>query len=291
MNVTWSKYIQGINTLYYSRRLRFSDCFARQYIDFFAFDREKKLRILEIGCGPGALSAALKRWYPNAEIVAVDRDAEFIRFARSQETGVCFVEGDATNLPFADDTFDVTISNTVSEHVEPSKFFGEQLRVLKSGGACVVLSSCRGINRMPSCFETNPREIEFWEKANRYDNSHEKYSVCRYPMTEAELPAAMESYGFSSVSTGYATVDLTPDCPKYSSQTAFDMINANRYSALDAVDTAAANAPERFAEEELGEIKRLTNERFDARLRDYEKGIKHWDTSVLIIMMARGIKK
>lgn len=291
MNVIWSKFVQGANTLYYSRRLRFSDCFAPQYTDFFSLDKGKELKILEIGCGPGALSGALKRWYPEAEVVGVDRDTEFIRFAGEHEPGVRFVEGDATALPFADASFDVTISNTVSEHVDPLKFYGEQHRVLKPGGICLVLSSCRSINQTPSCLKTKPLENDFWEKVNQYDNSLERFSVCQYPMTEAELPAAMESHGFSSVITGYATVDLTPDCPKYSCQMAIDMINANRYSTLDAIATAAATAPERFSQDELQEVMRLANERFDARLRDYEKGIKHWDTNVLTILMVRGIKR
>ncbi len=38
MNTTWSDYIQGIPTLYESRRLRFSDTFAPQFKALFALD-------------------------------------------------------------------------------------------------------------------------------------------------------------------------------------------------------------------------------------------------------------
>ena len=31
MNVIWSKYVQGVNTLYDTRKLRFHDMFAEQY--------------------------------------------------------------------------------------------------------------------------------------------------------------------------------------------------------------------------------------------------------------------
>ena len=34
----------------------------------FNLDHNKNLKILEIGCGPGALAEALHRWYPKAEI-------------------------------------------------------------------------------------------------------------------------------------------------------------------------------------------------------------------------------
>ena len=161
MNVIWSKYVQGIQTLYASRNLRFDDRFSAQYKNFFRLDETKPLKILEIGCGPGALASALRRWYPNAEITAIDRDSEFIRFAKEHEKGVSFLEGDALALPFADETFDVTISNTVSEHIEPSRFYGEQLRVLKPNGVCFVLSSRKGINVSPSCYEPNAFEKSF----------------------------------------------------------------------------------------------------------------------------------
>ena len=141
MNNVWSDKVQGVLTLYLSRKLRFDDMFFPQYRGLFGLDENKRLKILEVGCGPGALCGALRRWYPKSEIAGIDRDTEFIRFARENVPNVTFIEGDATSLPFEDGTFDVTISNTVQEHVEPSAFFGEQFRVLKPGGVCLCLSS------------------------------------------------------------------------------------------------------------------------------------------------------
>lgn len=78
MNVIWSKYVQGTKTLYYSRKLRFNDLFAEQYRKMFGLNEKRSLKVLEIGCGSGALAGALHRWYPCAEIIGVDRDSEFI---------------------------------------------------------------------------------------------------------------------------------------------------------------------------------------------------------------------
>lgn len=290
MNVIWSKYVQGAKTLYYSRKLRFDDMFAGKYKALFDLDENRSLKILEIGCGPGALAGALHRWYPNAEVIAVDRDSEFVRFAKAHEKGIEFMEGDATDLPFEDNTFDVTISNTVSEHIEPSKFYGEQLRVLKPDGICLVLSSRKGINLAPSCITFNEYEQEFWKKAEQYDDSIEKYSICKYPMSEAQLPAAMEKYGFNNIRTGYATIDLTPDDPKFSPELAHDMINADRYSDLDGIDSVLYSMPEHFTAEEIEEMKRLTNVKYDNRIEKYNRGEKQWNTNVSIIMVVRGTK-
>ncbi len=290
MNNIWSKYVQGINTLYYTRKLRFNDMFAEQYKTLFELDTNKKLKILEIGCGPGALAGALHRWYPNAEITAIDRDSEFVRFATENEIDIKFIEGDATNLPFNNDTFDVTISNTVAEHIEPSKFYAEQLRVLKPNGVCLVLSSRKGIDIYPSCINLNEYEKRFWEKVQRHDNTTEKYAVCQYPMSEMEMPIAMQKYGFTDISTGYATIDLTPDNPKYSNSLAHEIINANRLTTLDGIESVLRTMPKHFTTEEVDEMKRLTNSKYDMRIEQYNRDEKQWDTNVSIIMVMRGKK-
>ncbi|MBQ2729420.1 MAG: class I SAM-dependent methyltransferase [Clostridia bacterium] len=290
MNVIWSKYVQGTKTLYYTRKLRFDDIFSDQYKKLFGLDESKHLKILEIGCGPGALAGALQRWYPNVEITAIDRDSEFIRFGSEHESGVNFMEGDATALPFENNTFDVTISNTVAEHIEPSKFYGEQLRVLKPGGICLVLSSRKGININPKCITFSEYEQQFWKKAQEHDDSIDRFAVCKYPMSEAEMPVSMAEHGFSNISNGFATIDLTPDNPKFSTSLALDMINANRYTALDGIESVLHTMPEYFTVQEVEEMKRLTNVKYDTRVEQYKSGEKQWDTNVSIIMILRGIK-
>ncbi len=290
MNVIWSKYVQGTRTLYYTRKLRFDDLFADQYRRLFDLNENRALKILEIGCGPGALAGALHRWYPNSKITAIDRDSEFIRFGSEHESGVNFMEGDATALPFEDNTFDVTISNTVAEHIEPSKFYGEQLRVLKPGGICLVLSSRRGINIDPSCITFSEYEQQFWKKAQEHDDTIDRFSVCKYPMSESEMPVSMAEYGFSNISTGFATIDLTPDNPRFSASLALDMINANRHTALDGIEAVLHTMPEHFTTQEVEEMKRLTNIKYDTRIEQYKSGEKQWDTNVSIIMIVRGIK-
>lgn len=41
MNTVWSQYVQGINTLYYTRKLRFDDVFSDQYRRLFALDEKQ----------------------------------------------------------------------------------------------------------------------------------------------------------------------------------------------------------------------------------------------------------
>lgn len=282
MNSIWSDHVQGVMTLYLSRKLRFDDIFFAQYDKLFDLDHNRELRILEIGCGPGALAEALHRWYPKAQITAIDRDSNFISFAQNHIAGVSFVEGDATHLPFENDSFDVTISNTVQEHVEPNAFWSEQRRVLKPGGVCLCLSARKGIRCTAPCLDMTSVEKEFWDSLSQSEDELEKYGVCQFPMSEAELPASMEKHVFRNVTTGYTIIDLTPDAAKYSSKMAEAMIEEGRQSSLEAIRSAHSD----HADKAISAV----NNKYDERLRLYRSGIKQWDTSVSVTMIIRGIK-
>jgi len=290
MNTIWSDCIQGIDTLYLTRELRFSDIFRERYQRAFQIDGRKE--ILEIGCGPGALCQALHRWYPAAKISGIDRDTQFIEFARKKAPDITFSEDDATNLSFERERFDVTISNTVQEHIEPAKFFGEQYRILKEGGVCLVLSARRGINISAPCImEKTEFEKEFYQRIDEAcEQAQKRYNICCYPMSESELPIEMGKYGFRGISTEYITVNLTPDNPEYTAEMAHAMINANRRSVLDSIENLRHIIPEMVTAEEIEKLKKIKNEKYDRRIALYDAGIKQWDTNMSVILVLRGIK-
>lgn len=290
MNTIWSSNLQSIRTLYDSRVLRFSDIFMDKYKN--AFSIEDKQKILEIGCGPGVLAESLSRWYPSAQIFGIDRDSNFIAFARGRNQHINFIEGDATRLSFEDESFDVTISNTVVEHIEPSKFYGEQYRVLKENGVCLVLSARKGINiEAPCIMEQSEFEKEIWQRTEKYfEETLKKYNVCAYPKNEMEMPVCMEKYGFRDVITEYVTINLTPDNPIYTKEMACAMINANRQGNLDSADVLLHIASDVVTESEIEELKRRINIKYDKRLELYAQGKKQWDTNVSVTMIMRGIR-
>lgn len=257
-----------------------------------AFNIIDKQNILEIGCGPGALAKSLFRWYPNLKVTGIDRDSNFIEYAKAKASHINFLEGDATSLPLEDNSFDVTISNTVAEHIEPSKFYGEQYRVLKENEVCLVLSARRGINIAASCvIEQSEFEKDIWQRAEKYiEENAKKYEVCAYPQSEAEIPLSMEKYGFRNVTTEYIMIDLTPDNPVYSKEMAYAMINANRQVNLDSVESLLNIASDVVTKDEVEELKRLVDAKYDKRLELYDNGIKQWDTNVSVTMIVRGVK-
>lgn len=293
MNTNWSDYVQGVGTLYLSRMLRFSDQHRQAYMQAFELDGARRLRMLELGCGPGALTQSLARWYPNADITAIDLDSAFIEFAAHRAPGLRFIEADATALPFEDGEFDVTISNTVQEHIAPERFFGEQHRVLKRGGVCLVLSARRGVNIEADCVaQQSDFERDIWARVSeRCRNMDRDLGVGRYAMSERELPQAMEAHGFDNVSTHYIAVNLTPDDPDVSPEAAHAMIDAQRRMRLDAVQSLEQIAPDVVGKAELSELEAHVNRRYDERMALYDAGKRQWDVSVSLTMVVRGVKR
>ncbi len=292
MNTIWSTYIQKIETLYRTRLLRFDDRFMELYKRAFAIDDKES--ILEIGAGPGALTQSLHRWYPKAKVVGSDRDTNFIKFAKSEASYLEFLEADATSLPFSDCSFDVTISHTVQEHISPTEFFGEQYRVLKPDGVCIVMSSRaqKAINMESDIIAgSSAFEKEMYARTDSYFKAADKkYSVCTYPMTEQQLPQVMEEHGFYDISTHYITINLTPDSADTDEAFANVIFETNRRVHLDTLSFIQDIAPNVVKSNELLRWADEINAKHDKRLEQYKNGQKQWDTNVSVIMVVRGKK-
>lgn len=107
------------------------------YADFLLPFLDRDTRLLDIGCGHGALSLGLAPFC--RQVTGVDVDAASYRdaqaFASRRKLPVTFEAGDATELAYADHTFDAVLAHSVLEAgPEPAKVLGEARRVLKPGG-------------------------------------------------------------------------------------------------------------------------------------------------------------
>ncbi|MHA7261856.1 demethylmenaquinone methyltransferase [Arthrobacter sp. TMN-37] len=102
-----------------------------------AVGAEPGQRVLDLAAGTGTSS---EPYADNGiDVVACDFSLGMLTVGKRRRPDIDFVAGDATNLPFADNSFDAsTISFGLRNVNEPRKALEEMLRVTKPGGRLVI---------------------------------------------------------------------------------------------------------------------------------------------------------
>ena len=96
--------------------------------------------VLDVGCGPGVLTAELTRRYRPPQVLAVDPSPAFVAAARDHVPGVEVQQGVAEHLPYADDSVDAALAQLVVHFMaDPVAGLSEMGRVTRPGG---VVSAC-----------------------------------------------------------------------------------------------------------------------------------------------------
>jgi SAM-dependent methyltransferase len=97
-------------------------------------------RAIDVGCGPGALTAELVRRLGPAAVAAVDPSAPFVEAALARHPGVDVRRAPAEELPFPDASFDAAIAQLVVHFMsDPVAGLREMARVTRPGG---VVAAC-----------------------------------------------------------------------------------------------------------------------------------------------------
>jgi ubiquinone/menaquinone biosynthesis C-methylase UbiE len=102
------------------------------------------LSILDVGCGPGNITAELASRVGSGEVIGIDVAAEVIAVAKSEfesseRENLSFSVGDVYELGFSEGRFDVVYAHQVLQHLsDPVAALAEMRRVLKPGGLLAV---------------------------------------------------------------------------------------------------------------------------------------------------------
>jgi SAM-dependent methyltransferase len=117
---------------------RYSEPLAVQFADLAGVRRGQ--RLLDVGCGPGALTAELVSRAGADAVSAVEPSASFVAAARERLPGVDIRQSAAEQLPFTDDTFDAALAQLVVHFMtDPVAGLREMGRVTRPGG---VVAAC-----------------------------------------------------------------------------------------------------------------------------------------------------
>ncbi len=97
-------------------------------------------RALDVGCGPGALTAELVARLGAGAVAAADPSESFVATARARNPGADIQQASAEALPFSDETFDVVLAQLVVHFMtHPVAGLAEMRRVTRHGG---VVAAC-----------------------------------------------------------------------------------------------------------------------------------------------------
>ncbi|MGH3306765.1 MAG: class I SAM-dependent methyltransferase, partial [Nocardioides sp.] len=96
--------------------------------------------ILEIGCGTGAFAERLATEHPDATLVATDQSQRFVELTAAR--GVVAQVADATDLPFADASYDLVVAMWMLYHVpDLDRALAQVRRVLRPGGRFLAVTN------------------------------------------------------------------------------------------------------------------------------------------------------
>lgn len=135
---------------YYMQRESWPDFRAEMEAILWLSRPSSRNRVLEVGCGGGALLRRLGR--RDLQVVGVDISTAGLRLA-SRERGLKLLCANAEALPFAGGSFDAVVSQHLLEHLrDPISTLREWKRLLRAEGT-VVLVTPNGAHPDPSIFD------------------------------------------------------------------------------------------------------------------------------------------
>lgn len=139
-------------------------------------DQRDRIRILDIGAGPGFLSIILCEL--GYRVTAADYAETMLEEAKKNAgllaEQICFCTEDAMDLSFAEASFDVVISRNLTWNLpDPEKAYREWLRVLKKGGLLLIFDA----NWYAYLNDEEKRQAYENDRANVKDQGYEDFNI------------------------------------------------------------------------------------------------------------------
>src|SRR5882757_137950 len=175
--------------------------FLRSYLDDLQLPAGA--RVLEIGCGTGAISRVIARRPEIDEVVGVDPSAYLLEKAHELSAGIdnlTFQQADGRDLPFADAMFDAVVLHTVLSHIPGSDLvLAQAFRVLRTGGSLAAFDGDYATMTVATS-ELDP--LQNCVAAMRENYVNDPWLIRKLPLLVQQtgfIDSRMHSYGYVQI--------------------------------------------------------------------------------------------
>jgi len=157
-------------------------------------------RVLDVGCGPGALTTELVRRMGPAAVSAVDPSEPFVAAAQERHPGASVRQAAAEQLPFGDQEFDVALAQLVVHFMaDPVVGLREMARVTRKDGVVAACVWDHGGGQGPLSL--------FWQAARELDPDVEDESQLA-GAREGHLTQLFQEAGLREIEEGALSVSV-----------------------------------------------------------------------------------
>jgi SAM-dependent methyltransferase len=154
---------------------RYSALFAPQLAELAGVETGQ--RVLDVGCGPGAVASEVARRIGAECVSALDPSEAFISAVKARNPGVTTSVGRGEALPFPDGTFDRVLAQLCVQFMDdPAAGLAEMVRVARPRGVIAVCDWNRSRNPLDP-FWDGARELDPASKPRRGDRPFEHRAV------------------------------------------------------------------------------------------------------------------
>jgi ubiquinone/menaquinone biosynthesis C-methylase UbiE len=161
-------YIHGTEGKEQERLAILNNLTNKSFLDFVKLRKDD--RVLEVGSGLGLLAKELALRIPDGKVTGLEKSQKQLRLCPSSISNLTFIKGDAHNMPFKNNSFDVVYCRYILEHVaNPLKVLNEVRRVLIKGGRLYVQ-------------ENNILAIEMYPECPHFKKAWQKFALLQYEL-------------------------------------------------------------------------------------------------------------
>jgi len=184
------------------------DAMIAALVSVIPFPREKAFYMVDLGCGTGTLSKAVKDSFPNAAVTCIDIASKMLEIAKDKlGRDVNYIQADFKNFSFSQ-KYDLIISSLALHHLETDDDkFGVYQKIyaaLNNGGMFINIDFVLGSDE-----ELQEQYMKKWKEFLAKSMSQEEITKKWIPNYYAEdRPTALTTHLEMLDSCGFSSVDV-----------------------------------------------------------------------------------